>query len=128
MSVWVNVWQRAMKTMRGVTLLALVVSMSGCIDDFDDPKGYGAATGGNDERGSSRSGCFELCERAASCPGADELDCKRECVELEVDAEAAGCSEEWADFVECALELETLCANQGACDASVARFARCASI
>jgi hypothetical protein len=127
MSVWVNVRQRAMKTMRGVTLLALVVSTSGCIDDFDDPKGYGATSTTGGRSGSSRGGCFEVCERSASCPGADELDCKRDCADLEVGAETAGCSTEWADFIECALELETLCADRGACDAFLTRFSRCVS-
>ncbi len=122
MSMWVHVWRRATRATRGVTLLALVSSTSGCIDDFDDPKGYGE-TGGNDRRVSTRGGCFEVCERAASCQS--ELDCKRECANFEAEIEAAGCSEEYADVIDCALELDDVCASQDACAASIERFAIC---
>jgi len=119
MSVWVNVrrW-----TTRGARVLALGASVSGCIDDFDDPKGYGGTDG---RSRSSRGGCFEVCEKGAACN--DELTCKRDCAELEAEIEAAGCIEEWEDLIECALELDSICADTDACEASVARFARCAS-
>jgi hypothetical protein len=105
-----------------VVLLALVASTSGCIDDFDDPKGYGA-TGGSDRSGGAREGCFEICERAASCQS--ELDCKRQCVDFEAEVEAAGCSEEYADLIDCALEVDDICTSDDACEASIERFAIC---
>jgi hypothetical protein len=126
MSVWVNVWRSATKATLGIPLFAVVLSVSGCIDDFDDPIGYGGAGGGG-RSGSTRRGCFEVCERTASCAGADELSCKRDCAEIEAEAEAAGCSEEWAQVIECALELDSLCADTGACDAALGSFTRCSS-
>ena len=122
MGVWVNVWRW---TTSGATVLALGASVSGCIDDFDDPKGYGGAKDGSSRSRSSRAGCFEVCEKGRACN--DELTCKRDCAELEAEVEAAGCFEEWEDLVECALELDSICADTDACEASVASFARCAS-
>jgi hypothetical protein len=103
-----------------VMLLALVASTSGCIDDFDDPKGYGASSG---RRGSTRDGCFEVCERAASCQS--ELDCKRQCADFEAQVESAGCSEEYAELIDCALEVDDVCVSDDACESFIERFAIC---
>lgn len=122
MSVWVNVWRRATLAMRGVGWFALVATTNGCIDDFDDPKGYGATESG-DRRDSSRNGCFEICERGRSCQS--ELECKRQCADFQAEAESAGCSEEYADLIDCALEVDDICTSDDACEAAIERFAIC---
>ena len=119
MNVWVNVWRWT----RGAVLLALSASVSGCIDDFDDPKGYGAAGGRSSV--STRQGCFRLCEESVGCGATDELSCKRV---LESEAEAAGCSEELAELVECLLTLEDVCSPEDGCQAEVERFLNCTYI
>jgi hypothetical protein len=105
------------KTLRGVVTVALLASASGCIDDFDDPKGYGGR----------RVACPDLCERSARCEGADPADCERDCDEAEAEVAAAGCSEEYEEFLDCLSRLEDVCRWQEACESTLQRFAICLS-
>ena len=122
MNVWVHVWRGVTKTLRGVVTVALLASASGCIDDFDDPKGYGA-NGGR----SGRLDCSDMCERIASCDEQNVESCQRDCVELEGIIDDSGCSDEFQDAIDCFAALDDLCLEQSACDPEVERFTTCMS-
>ena len=93
MPMWVNVWGK-------MALLApLVVA---CIDDFDDPKGYGPSDGTRDTFGDRGVSCTELCREGAACgDGIDDDDCREQCDELTQVSRRAGCTEDFEELLDC---------------------------
>ena len=121
MSVWVNVWGWATRTMRGGALFVVLATVSGCIDDFDNPKGYGATGGSN------RLDCSDMCDRIATCDGSSVASCQRDCTELEELLDSSGCSDEFDDVIDCLSGLRNVCTEQAACEPSTERFVGCVS-
>ena len=130
MNVWVNVWRWT----RGAVLLALSASVSGCIDDFDDPKGYGAAGGRHINAQPEETLALRELEPVPKVRSAIGLRYGEHVrvvggpAVLESEAEAAGCSEELAELVECLLTLEDVCSPEDGCQAEVERFLNCTYI
>jgi hypothetical protein len=131
MPVWVNVWGRARdEGLRAASLTLLVVSLVGCIDDFDNPKGYGAEPGANGGTGGGgglnvRPDCSDVCAESRRCSGGGELDCRDECAELESLARASGCERELDEVLKCLDRLTNVCTQQDACYPAVEDFSFC---
>jgi hypothetical protein len=119
MRMWVNVWGMVPARRNGVGLVALALALGGCIDDFDDPRGYG--TGG------TRTGaCTELCKRTVRCPGyGSESDCKVECERAERLVRQSGCERSYRDLIDCYEAADDICAAPDACSDEGDRFSTC---
>jgi hypothetical protein len=123
MRVWVNVWGTVTRRLVAVALAPLLV---GCIDDFDDPKGYGPRDGTSDTFGPSNLTCSELCEESASCDGGgDDDDCSEQCSELTGVARRAGCTEDFEEILDCLAGLRNVCSQQEDCSQVAFHFQSC---
>ncbi|HEX6272309.1 MAG TPA: hypothetical protein VFZ53_04695 [Polyangiaceae bacterium] len=101
--------------------MVAALALGGCIDDFDDPKGYGAG---------STSECRDICVEASDCPGSDEpsaSECVEQCDELEQVARRADCRELFDGFVTCYTRLRDICAAEDECGEEGRSFIDCFS-
>ena len=123
MRVWVNVWGTA--TLRYFVAAAFAPLLFGCIDDFDDPKGYGPRDGSSDTFGEQGLTCTELCAKSEACGGGDELDCREQCDELSRVSRRAGCTENLGKVLDCLAELRNVCTQQEDCSQLTFHFSSC---
>jgi hypothetical protein len=125
MRVWVNVWGTALY--RRLLATALAACSVGCIDDFDNPKGYGPRDG-SPTYGKNGYTCSEFCERNSTCDdGGSEFECRNQCEDIADVAQRGGCSDELDDLLECLAELPNICTQQDACYSEVESFSDCIS-
>jgi len=121
MRVWVNVWGTAPARCGRSGPVVLALALGGCIDDFDDPKGYGAG---------STSECRDLCVEASECPGSDAQsasECVEQCDELERVMRRADCREHFDDFMNCYARVRDICAPEDTCGEESQGFFDCFS-
>ena len=122
MRVWVNVWGTAL---RRFLATALALCAVGCIDDFDNPHGYGPSDGSN-TYGKSGYTCADLCEQSARCDdGSSAAECRSQCGEISDIARRGGCSDELDDVLECIAGLSNACTQQDACYSEIDDFSGC---
>jgi hypothetical protein len=58
--------------------------------------------------------CEDVCEKARECPGADDDDdCGKICEDAESLSEAAGCEDEFDDYISCIDDEDDICADSG---------------
>jgi len=108
MSMWVNVWGAPLGRGGKMGLAALAFALIGCIDDFDNPKGYGGPPGGYD--------CATLCAESARCEdGSEETACRSQCDELERIVRAADCERTLDDLVGCYTRADDFCSVPDEC-------------
>ena len=124
MRVWVNVWGTV--TLRRFCAVGLATLVVGCIDDFDNPKGYGPRDGTNDTFGPSGRTCSELCAQSVACgDGGDEGDCREQCNELTERSRRAGCTDDLEDILDCLAGLSNACTQQENCSQAAFHFQSC---
>ncbi len=125
MHVWVNVWGKV--TLRRAALLLFAPLFVGCIDDFDDPHGYGpndsSSTSGT--HGPQGATCPDLCEASVSCGGNTEDDCRDQCSQLTEVSRRTGCEDELDDILDCLAGLSNVCSQQDRCSDGALRFSDC---
>jgi len=129
MSVWVNVWGAppARRGKMGLAAFVCALALSGCIDDFDHPRGYGRSPDGSDasDRGDD---CAELCTKYARCDGStDASECRSQCDDTERIVRAAGCDREYDDLIDCYARADDFCSASESCAREVDDFAACIS-
>ena len=124
MPVWVNVWGKVLP--RRILATALAACAVGCIDDFDNPKGYGPSSGSG-TYGRNRESCAELCERSVCDGGSSSRECREQCDEISSMARRGGCSDELDDLLSCIAGLSNACTQQEACNPEVEDFSYCIS-
>jgi len=71
--------------------------------------------------------CESLCEDGQECEGAPEVDCAKSCEETEKAVEAAGCEDQYDDYLSCASDVDDICAPGDACATEAAAFLTCGS-
>jgi hypothetical protein len=115
MRVWVNVWGKASARCGTLGLVAATLA-AGCIDDFDNPKGYGGA-----------SDCGTLCAEISRCPSTEtsENECRTQCNEIERIVRDAGCPRIFEDFVTCVARAPDVCDLDDACEEEAEDYAVC---
>ncbi|HVR18932.1 MAG TPA: hypothetical protein VMS65_04535 [Polyangiaceae bacterium] len=129
MSVWVNVWggPPGRRGKLGLAALVCALALSGCIDDFDHPKGYGRSPGASNGSNGT-DGCAELCTEYASCDSSTSAsECRSQCGETERLVRAAGCDGVYDDLLDCYARADDLCAAPESCAREVDDFAACIS-
>jgi hypothetical protein len=124
MRVWVNVWGTV--TFRRLVAMGLATLVVGCIDDFDNPKGYGPRDSSGDTFGPSSKTCSELCEESATCfGGSDDDDCREQCSELTEVSRRAGCMDDFEEILDCLGGLRDACTQQEHCSQAAFHFQSC---
>lgn len=116
MRVWVNVWG---------SLALLGPLLVGCIDDFDDPHGYGPSDGTSDTFGDRRLSCSDLCEESARCGTGDIEDCRDQCNQLTEISRRAGCTDDLEDVLDCLAAGTSVCTQQDRCESVTFDFSNC---
>ena len=110
MSVWVNVWVAQPARCAGKMALAVTSSahshLSGCIDDFDNPKGYGRspdAAARTARRSDMPKATAQICARNTSVRRRDERErlSRVNATTLERIVRAAGCEPVFDDLIDC---------------------------
>ncbi|HEX6765894.1 MAG TPA: hypothetical protein VF103_10465 [Polyangiaceae bacterium] len=113
---------------RSIVAIVLLLSSSGCIDDFSHP-GEGYVDDGNGKTGGNGSNCTSVCERANDCPdsGIDE-SCSSRCAEIDRLSENAGCVRQWDALIECDDDIANICRpTEDDCSSEGERFLNCIS-
>jgi len=124
MLAWVNVWGKALGGRLGVLAMALAPCLGGCIDDFDNPKGYGEGSSGSGTN--SGYDCADLCADSERCGGGSDLDCNEQCDMLDELVRGTACSDELDDAFECLSRANDVCAaQQDACLDETEDFTSC---
>ena len=124
MRVWVNVWGKV--TLRRFVTIVFAPLLCGCIDDFDDPKGYGPRDGTSGTYGKSGYTCSDLCERNSMCDdGGSMLGCRRQCEDIATTSQRAGCSEELDMVFDCLANLSNVCSQTDVCYNEANRLSDC---
>ena len=101
--------------------------VAGCGDDDDGNGDGGGGDGGGGLSSGSGSDCESLCEDSKDCPGTDpNLDCAMTCANNEQTVADAGCTAEYEAYLDCAADLEDVCAS-GGCDDEGSALISCTS-
>jgi hypothetical protein len=122
MIAWVRVWGNVLGRRARASSLCLAFVLSGCIDDFDDPHGYGTGPSG----GGSRIDCSDICEADRTCSGVDDVsDCKSSCAQVEPLIRQSGCKDEWDDALDCFSRVDDICTAQESCSDEAEEVSYC---
>jgi hypothetical protein len=134
MSVWVNVWggplARRGKGKMGLAALLCALALSGCIDDFDNPKGYGRSPDGRSPDGGGPDGhdCAALCTEYEQCDGSTSAsECRSQCDDTDRIVRAAGCEQVYDDLIACYAREDDFCSASESCADEVDDFVSCIS-
>jgi hypothetical protein len=120
-------------THRHCAILLLAISSLACGTDAKRTDGSGGSGGGSDSSapssgplsGAGPSSCSNLCDKTQTCNGAPQIDCDKECAELEATAVKAGCPDALDDLIACAEKQPDVCNTSGACSAENNAFIDC---